>query len=1761
MSETFDIGPLTWVYDQINQSLDIVLANLSTVQNDISDTAPLRFSQTHLYQATGALDMVGLNGCKRLCSEMEKLIGKLEKKSVEVTPALITALIKAVGFLKSYLEDLLNGAPDISIRLYPVLNPLVLAQGETLDESELFFPDTSYSAPKDLPTKVLTDSEFANVMLEQRLIYQTSLLNWFKTKHSSATQSMTEAINNVYLIQTKKNNKTLWWAASAFIESLDQSDIAEQSAAKKLCRKLDQELRQLSLGITKPHANLLRDILYFVAISNVMSSCTLKVKETFELDALIDKKTLLNASKRVFDEVELGTITRLVVNLKRLREQWDEVSSSLDLSSIDPNDYATPLAVNNVLITQFANSLSIGVDITNTLSQLEMIALYAALQQSINSLRDDSSKVNYGALVQVAATLNLLETSLQHYQYLTIDQIQKLQLETRRLEALSTGNIYKELETANFGNLDRDTSIAIVKQIKESFKIIEQALDTYFRNPLYKSALLLAPHPISQLVAVFEMLNLSVPADILKASGQCVTLFQQDDYNQNQDDFMLVAESLSMVGLYVDEIPNVRPESEQALQNALTRLVSMLKSAGITFINQNSAMPLVSEFETSKAEANNEFTLNNTNSIESANQFADDLLENKLFLNPIELNSANVADSKTSVDISNDVIVIDRASDNELLDIYLIEAEEVLANIAQNCQALRINQSDYEALIELCRSYHTLKGSGRTVGLSNLGNIAGKIELFLHHLIELKTNLNIKQINKIEQISGIFAGWAVELRNKNEVEINQNDSDAQLLELYNLDEKLNIQTANKQPEPQVLIGGTRKMSRALYNIFINESMQNISLIEQDVAKIIAKSSLRPSASAMVAVHTLASNALAAQFTPMGVLGRALEAWLDEVVDWTPQHLALYENVAKSLSVMWQRASELKNPRTAKTLVDLLNEGTQKAKLHKTVNHANDDSTTPALTLEIVKIVNDDALDNEKLDLAIEFNDTLPPMVKDEASENVITIESNQEQETIPALPQPNETVDVDAVKNLGAQSVIIATDANISRVDEELLTLFIEEAREIMPLIGSDLRAWRANPLLIEYADMLQRSLHTLKGSARMAGQSPLGDAVHEFEDQVLRSLKRSASEIDFEQLFVVFDQVGSIFEMVKSQVKGDDRALITPKAPARTRSTDRDSQFLRMRADVLDRLINEAGEISIIRSRIDREISGVKQSSNDLTESVSRLRTYLREIEIEAETQIQSRLSILQESNEIFDPLEFDRFTRLQELTRMIAESVNDVATVQQNMLSNLGQSEAALQQQDRMNRDLQQTLLNVRMLPFKHISERMQRIVRQTGRELNKVVDLIIDGESTEIDRSVLEKLGPPLEHLLRNAVAHGLETPEKRKKLLKTDSGTITLKVRQQGDEINITVSDDGAGIDLTRVKAKAIERELYKEGEKISEQKLLSFIFEPGFSTSDQISQISGRGVGLDVVQNDISSLGGRVNLVNDFGKGASFNINLPVTLTVAQVLMVRAGGSQYGIPVGMIEQAQKIKQQDLLLAYENGAVSWGNEHFPLHYLPKLLDHTHSIDSQSYNSLLLLRVGAERIALHVDEVLSNQEVVMKPIGSQLARVPGIVGATVAADGNIMLLINPVQLAAGGTLSVESLNDKTTDAVEVETRFNILVVDDSLTMRKVLGRLLEREGFEVILAKDGLDAMQVLLQLTPDAILTDIEMPRMDGFGLARNIRDDARTARTPLIMISSRTADKHQNLAKEIGVDAFFGKPVQDDELVSKVFELIKAKKLH
>jgi chemosensory pili system protein ChpA (sensor histidine kinase/response regulator) len=603
---------------------------------------------------------------------------------------------------------------------------------------------------------------------------------------------------------------------------------------------------------------------------------------------------------------------------------------------------------------------------------------------------------------------------------------------------------------------------------------------------------------------------------------------------------------------------------------------------------------------------------------------------------------------------------------------------------------------------------------------------------------------------------------------------------------------------------------------------------------------------------------------------------------------------------------------------------------------------------------------------------------------------------------------------------------------------------------------------------------------------------------------------------------------------------------------------------MLRVNADTLDYLINEAGEVSIARSRIEAELRTVKNTLGDLTESIGRLRGQLREVEVQADSQMQSRKSEVEQQKGEFDPLEFDRYTRLQELTRLMAESLHDIMSIQQTILKNVGETEAALLQQARTSRDVQQELMRMRAVPFSNLNERLYRVVRQTARDVDKKAELEIEGSQVELDRSVLEKIGAPLEHMLRNSLAHGLESPAERVAAGKPETGRITVTLRQESNEIALVQSDDGAGLDLDKLYAKALERGLLEQGQQLSDLEKMQLIFASGLSTADKVTELAGRGVGMDVVRKEITSIGGRVDIESVRGKGTTFAIYLPLTLAVTQVVMVRAGNSTLAISAAMVENVLRLKADAMSSLYDRRVIELQDRVYPLHYLQQLLGVTGATQIQSYNSVLLLRSGIQRIALHVDELIGNQEIVVKNLGPQLSRVPGVAGATVLPDGSIVLITNPVQLAQQARLApVKAATAEPQQAAAPvavpasEVSPVVMVVDDSLTVRKITSRLLEREGYQVLTAKDGVDALQQLKDTIPAVMLVDIEMPRMDGFDLTKNVRGDPRTAGIPIVIISSRTADKHRNQAAQLGVNAFLGKPYQEAELLQHIATFVGA----
>jgi chemosensory pili system protein ChpA (sensor histidine kinase/response regulator) len=726
----------------------------------------------------------------------------------------------------------------------------------------------------------------------------------------------------------------------------------------------------------------------------------------------------------------------------------------------------------------------------------------------------------------------------------------------------------------------------------------------------------------------------------------------------------------------------------------------------------------------------------------------------------------------------------------------------------------------------------------------------------------------------------------------------------------------------------------------------------------------------------------------------------------------------------------------------------------------------------------------------------------------------------------------------------------------VDELDPDLLAVFVEEASDDLPKIGENLRGWAADPADARLPQTLMRLLHTVKGSARMAGAMRLGQKLHDIETRVetLAALQEAPAQL-IEELVAEIDLAVALFDAVRQPAAPVpvDAARASPATAAPVAAAPASQPLVRVRADLLDKLVNEAGEVSIARSRLDNELATLRTSLTDLTENVGRLRAQLREIEMQADSQIQTRTAQRKDAERDFDPLEFDRYTRLQELTRMMAESVSDVATVQGNALRSLEDAGQDLHRQGQVLRDLQQNLMRVRMVQFGSIADRLYRVVRQAAKETDKRVHLDIRGTTVEVDRGVLERMAGPIEHLLRNSIAHGIESVATRQAHGKPDTGEILVEVRQEGREIVLSFADDGGGLDLARIRQRAIAQGLINEQAVLSDRELSDLIFVPGFSTASSVTELAGRGIGMDVVRAEVASLGGRIVTDTQAGRGTRFSVHLPLTLAVAQVVLVAAGRARFAVPSSSVEQVMQLKPQALATAYADRSLAWQGQAVPLFFLGSLVE---SVDvtplAQHYSPVVIVRSGHQRIALHADEITRNQEVVVKNVGPQVARVRGVTGATILGNGEIVLIIDPVALAqaAAGEVFDRAVPPPILAPVLPDTLPPVvMVVDDSVTVRKVTQRLLVREGYQVLLAKDGVDALRQLQDVTPDAMLLDIEMPRMDGFDLTRNLRADPRFASIPIIMITSRTADKHRNHAMGLGVNVFLGKPYQDSELLA------------
>jgi chemosensory pili system protein ChpA (sensor histidine kinase/response regulator) len=829
-------------------------------------------------------------------------------------------------------------------------------------------------------------------------------------------------------------------------------------------------------------------------------------------------------------------------------------------------------------------------------------------------------------------------------------------------------------------------------------------------------------------------------------------------------------------------------------------------------------------------------------------------------------------------------------------------------------------------------------------------------------------------------------------------------------------------------------------------------------------------------------------------------------------------------------------------------------------------------------------------------------------------ENLLINAASQELDSPTEIIRQLDTLDFAAINGTIDETIDETNHQELlpkDQIDDEVLGIFLEEAEELNEAINQCVLDWASNPQTSEYYDNLLRHLHTMKGGARLAGLNSLGEYTHNFETFLI-SVQQNPVPLD-EAFFATVNQrqdeiarrVGVYRKLVQGDAQPEELAamtrdldstptMIASAALPATQTSEEDSQeqsseglasqvssdsalaaevdsektatnqnqeMVRVSSELLEELIDLSGESNITRGRVEQQIRDFGESLQEMEDTINRIRADVRRLEIEAESRETVFHNTEHTGKSNFDDLEMDRYTMLQEISRTLNEGSSDMLDLKDTLRNKSRDVESLLHQQARIGTEIQEGLTRTRMVPIARLIPRLRRIVRQISAEVGKSVKFDAFNVEGELDRNVLEKIVAPLEHMLRNAVDHGIESSDKRLAANKPETGKISLRLSRESGYLVLNVSDDGGGINVDAVKRKAIERGVISADDEISDHEIMQFIMHAGFSTAEKVTQISGRGVGMDVVASEIKQLGGSVSIDSTLGLGTEFAIRIPFTVSINRALLVVVREETYAIPLNSIEGMVRVSPYELEAYYQPEAplYEYAGQPYRLAYMGKMLEKSDDPDLTGQVSPLpvILASNAESaVALQVDRVIGSREVVVKSLGPQFSQVGGIAGATIMGDGNIVVILDLMALVHKADLREEGVQkvDELNEIARPRTR-KIMIVDDSVTVRKVTTRLMERQGWEVTTAKDGVDAVNQLQNIYPDVVLLDIEMPKMDGFEVLRTVRRDPRLANLPIIMITSRTGEKHKQQALELGVNRFLGKPFQEANLISTIDEVI------
>jgi chemosensory pili system protein ChpA (sensor histidine kinase/response regulator) len=804
-------------------------------------------------------------------------------------------------------------------------------------------------------------------------------------------------------------------------------------------------------------------------------------------------------------------------------------------------------------------------------------------------------------------------------------------------------------------------------------------------------------------------------------------------------------------------------------------------------------------------------------------------------------------------------------------------------------------------------------------------------------------------------------------------------------------------------------------------------------------------------------------------------------------------------------------------------------------------------------------------------------------------------------------------------------------------VPDEVLEFFVPEAEEHLQAVTECLLALEAAPNP-EEIHRLFRSMHTVKGSAAQVGLHRLSAVAHRVEDLIgqLRdgTLQPNAEIVDIclesidvlkkllhhrwtsavEMAAAVDPLLARISELVpeaaaegaaasandgtQSETLEPAAKVAAPRLPASQALPQVKS--VRISLERLDRMMNAVGELVINRTRMLGRLSELAKLVEVLTFSKGRLADKVSEFQDKHEFSrlhvglipgsqppqmdtfggsFKSMPAIMSNDLLEFSELEMDRYDDVNILSRSLTEISADVTEVLTQLEGFMGRVDSDIDEFTKLAHHLQDEITAARMVPIGNLYTRLSRTVRDAAKATGKPVDLTLEGADTELDNNIIQHISDSLIHLVRNAVAHGIESAESRHSVAKPEKGHIAVRAYHRGNHIFVEVEDDGRGIDYERVRRGVIESgELspVAAGE-LSERELREYLFRPGFSTASSMTELAGRGVGLDVVRSNVHALNGEIEVRSELGRGACFTVKVPLTLIISQALFVRCGTATFALPLTFVEEIRRLRPEEIedvggkLLTRVRGAVTEVVRLDLQLALPPLEP------LNGYFHIVIVKVAGKHVGVVVEEVLGKDEIVIKNLGDYLRRIKLFPGTTIAPDGSLILLIDLNRLVSADTVERHALPSSSpaarvfapgaeavaagsipAEAVDpVENDRVVVVADDSISVRKFVGRMLEKAGYSVKLASDGLEASEIIAQVGCHLIITDLEMPRMNGYELLAHLRQDPATRRIPVLVVTSRAGAKHRDRALKEGASGFLTKPVQEDQLIATVASLMEA----